>query len=136
MLPVPHVVGFQMRGTKRSRQTGSTAILTGPYKAVLLAASAGSHSIKKKPPAKKRLTVVDTKKVRKPTTVIKPSSSESDESVPEVESEDEPSVQLIRRSVPMVNVGDYILVKFTKYQSVSYYAGKVVRVDIERARRP
>ena len=120
MLPVPHVVGFQMRGTKRSRQTGSTAILTdSPHKVVLLAASAGSRSIKKKPPAKKRLTVVDTKKVRKPKTVIKPSSRESDESVPEVESEDEPSVQLIRRSVPMVNVGDYILVKFTKYQSVS-----------------
>ena len=74
ILPVPHVAGFQMRGTKRSRQTGSTAILTdSPYKAVLLAASAGSHSIKKKPPAKKRLTVVDTKKVRKPKTVIEPS---------------------------------------------------------------
>ena len=50
-------------------------------------------------------------------------------SVPEVESDDEPSVQLIRRSAPMVNVGDYILLKFTKHQSVSYYARKVVRVD-------
>ena len=129
ILPVPHVAGFQMRGTKRSRQTDSTAILTdSPHKVVLLAASAGSHSIKKKPPAKKRLTVVDTKKVRKPKTVIEPSSSESDESEPEVESEDEPSVQLIRRSAPMVDVGDYILVKFTKHR-VSYYARKVVRVD-------
>ena len=50
-------------------------------------------------------------------------------SEPEVESADEQLMQLIRRSPPMVNVGDYILVKFTKYHSVSYFADKVVRVD-------
>ena len=50
ILPVPHVASFQMRGNKRARQSGSTAILTAsPYKARMLEAAGKKMSVINQP---------------------------------------------------------------------------------------
>ena len=74
------------------------------------------------------------KNVKKSCFVDAASSSDTDESVGLLvptsdteDSSDEALVELTRKSA--INKGDFILVKFAKKQRVSYYAGKVMRVD-------
>ena len=127
ILPIPHVAGFQARGRKRSNQCGKTAVLTAsPYKLMLEmgATNRPAKSAKivavKKPGVKKNL-----KK-----SCFSDAASNSDTDVPTSDpddSSDEALVELTRKSA--INTGDFVLVKFAKKQRVTYYAGKVMRVD-------
>ena len=130
ILPIPHVAGFQARGRKRSNQCGKTAVLTpSPYKLMLemgatnRPAKSAKIAAVKKPGVKKNL-----KK-----SCFSDAASNSDTDVPTSDpddSSDEALVELTRKSA--INTGYFvlvILVKFAKKQRVTYYAGKVMRVD-------
>ena len=106
----------------------------------MLETGATNSPVKSQPPAKKCLSAAVKKPVKqnvKKSCFVNAdaaSSSDTDESVgllvptsdPE-NSSDEALVELTHKSA--INKGDFILVKFAKKQRVSYYAGKVMRVD-------
>ena len=132
ILPIPHVARFQKLGQKRTRQTGSTAILTdSPYKRMLMLAATTKKSV---PVAKKRLHTAISKKTPRviSSRPSSPSSSDTDESSivdpsRDSDTDDERLMHIARQSVNAS--GDYVLVQCARKQSVSYYAGKIVRID-------
>ena len=123
---------------RRDREkTGSTAILTdSPYRRMLMLAATTKKCV---PVAKKRLHTAISKKASRviSSRPSSPSSSGTDESSivdPSCDSDtdEERLMHIARQSVNAS--GDYVLVKFARKQSVSYYAGKIVRIDNPQTR--
>ena len=141
-MPVPHV-GPRLGVTKKTRKQGQTIIITSsPYKATLEAIAMSTEKkteqqkkrnskvLPKKTPAKTLFETVSNKSNLDETDSLE-SSDDGDISDMITEWRDDEQELMSLMDQDNYNEGDYVMVKFTRKQRVSYYAGEIKEIDTE-----